>query len=390
MNYDTYVVSYQEGTVMLQPLAQYYRLRQPLLRFSPLIFCSAERNRVLRDIHNSITINGEKVYIESNGIICAEWGEILAERFNAKHICVDLQEQHEHTQAENDFLYYKYTRREFFVISKEIVSKIFSNIPIQDDGESASIRAYCTNVVQDVSTTFHNTIPEADYTLGSIGRLDKPYLSRTIHEIVEYAKNKMDCIINLVLIGGGSIDAIQKIQTEVNRVKNINLLITGYIFPIPLTLISRIDCFISSAGSALVSMREMRPTICIDAISGRPMGILNYTTTSLLFDSKERPSDETSLSNLLDLILIEKYCDKNPTLGMEYDFDDYNLEFTRQLSFFTKSTEKNEYYDINNIHNRRLKLVLYKVIGHVFGGSVFVKMQYRLHEIKKRLKKPNL
>jgi len=386
--YDVFVFSADRGNVIIESLKPFYRILQPITRFKPGLYCSSLIEKVLSRMAKIVGNNDDSVLIESNGVVQAQWGELLANKLGGKHICIDLQEQHTYSNSEVAFLYHKYKRKEYFGINRKTVKQVFGQLYTIGENEEACVDPICTNVVQNVDCDMINEMPSSDYIVCSIGRLDKPFVKDSMKEFAVFAKKKSDKSFILILLGGGSNSIISEIRNIFSSVYNVKLVVTGYLFPIPLRLIMGVDCFFSSAGSANVSMIFGRPTISISADTGRPLGILNYTTKSVLYKDievdkiSENKICNLTLSDYLDMILFQDFCKKNPSLGLENEQPNMEQEFKRQLNLFFRENNELVYYDVKTIKPGSKKEKIYKIFSFIIGGRLFEKNQYYLSVLK--------
>ena len=354
------ILSTRRGDVILNNLKAFLNYRVTILRFRPICYKSKDVSKIIDELINMVG-SADKYYIESNGIAFVEWAELLAEKLNGKHVCINLQEVHNYDKYQLRYLRFKYDRNELYGISDASTSLMLRDTSIDPDRKHA-IAAECNNVVEDVETDILNQLKAANYTIGCIGRLEKNYVRKGADEVLIFAKKHTDSIINLIFIGGGKKEDADYIRSTFDCVKNVNLIITGFLSPIPKVLLQRIDCFFAGAGSSRVSMMEGRPTISMAADTGCAIGILNYTTTNTLYAEN---GDIQRLSDLLEAVLIDSYCVNHLMLGMENEKYDFENEFNRQLSFF-ESNDSN-YFQFTDFHPVSYKDKLYSFLGHVLG-----------------------
>ena len=383
--YDTMVFSYDQGDIYIKTLLPYKEMIIPMIRMSPMIYRKKDIENVISVMCEHIGNISDQIFIESTVENQAEWGELLASKIGAKHIFIDLQEEHKYRKEIMDFLYFKYMRKELYGINKDSIRRIFENFYEVED-ESLFISAECGNVVEDVACDgILKELPEASYVIGSIGRLDKPFVIQAMQQVILFANLHSDKKFNVLLIGGGSDERIHEIRSMVESTDNIFLYITGFIYPIPKNVIEYVDCFFSSAGSARVSMKEGRPTISM-SVDGKAIGILNYTTQDTLYVSGEY-GDNLSLAKYLELILFKEYCNTHATLGMEIEAEDMEQEFERQMDFFTKATVVQEYYNMYTILPLSMKFRIYRFMAYILGGKNFDSIQGWLYNVKSSIRR---
>lgn len=372
---EVFVFSSRRGKVILDFLTEYSSEIITSLGLPPYDYSKRYCNKMIALLKNKILYStDDEIMIESTATSLCMWGEIFAKSVNAKHICIILQEKHNYPMYFQEYLLFKYNRHELYGINKNSITQMFSLIP--GDYEQRYINAPCNDVIRDVDTNVIKKLSKADYNICSIGRLDKNFVIYGVNEVVFFAKNHLDLTFNLVMIGGGEASRVSEIKSIVSKQKNINLIITGYLYPIPAVLMHRMDCFYSSAGSSRVSADLGKPTISMSA-DGDPLGILYYTTMQTLY--KDEEYHYISLSEYLEKVLIEKYCEFNKPIYNKVLFDK-DKEFQRELDLFCVSSQK-EYYEFKNVV-LTLKEKVYKCASSILGGYLFEKIQYAFHRLK--------
>lgn len=381
--FEVYLFSYRQGHVLLDGLQQFKKYVNPILRLEPYLYRSKDVVACLEWLHNLVNPQKDDIlYVESNVAPQAEWGELFAQKVGAKHIVIDLQEQHDYSSNLKCFLKYKYDRGELFGITTKSISQILGSGYSDDKAKSSYIHAECGGVIQEIEHPLVEIFERKNVNIGSIGRLDKPYVMPMIKEIVSFAKKHCENSIGLLLIGGGSKERLNEIQKEISLAKNISLFITGYLCPIPGKLVKKIDCFVSSAGSAIETMRYGIPTIACSMNTCKPLGILDYTIDRV---TMEEPETYPEMQSLLEDVLFNNFCSTHSTLGKRECRRDYQEEYRRQMSFFDY---KNDflYYDVSKIDDYGKKSFFYKCIATIVGANFFEKAQGYFGFIRNKLK----
>lgn len=100
----------------------------------------------------------------------------------------------------------------------------------------------------------------------------KPFVDNIIKGVCSFAKNHHELNIGMCFFGGADKKTISKIELEFSEYTNIDLYISGYIWPIPQDIFDIFDVFISGAGSANVSANMGITTIDMDVITNCPVG----------------------------------------------------------------------------------------------------------------------
>lgn len=373
------------GPILISHFNEVRNYRITELGLTPFYYTKKQRHRIIEQIIEYCDISkNDEIFIESTEISMSEWGEMVAEQIEAKHVCIILQENHDYPKYFQDYLFFKYNRTELYGITKKSIPMMLK------DYDSAALEgrhivAECNNVVDDVPCTLIDHIPKADYTIGSIGRLEKNFVIGGLKQVILLANKYNDCAFNLILIGNGSDERVNEIKKIFEQVTNVTLLITGYMYPIPKKLLEMIDCFFSSAGSVHVTSELGKPTISM-AADGDPIGIMNYTTVNSLY--KDEPYVKTELNKYLEMILMEHYCQVHIPIRKESPKEDFAQEFSRQMGFFAQNIEQ-VYYPIEDKYVLSPRGKIYRLCASILGSRLFVRLLSALEYYKMKFKQKN-
>ena len=379
---NVYIYSGLEGSIILPELEEFKSKILLELSCSPFVYTSkfvkTIINRIRDDIEKDCIV--DDVIIESYTAHMAYWGEIIAEYFNGRNLVYLLDERNDKLVPKEylDYFSFKFARHELAGINKLSLKQLFRESEISPKYDDYSLPALCQNVTSDEKNDL--VIEHADLTIGRIGRLDKPYVDYMLNSVIDYCSLKQDKMYNLVLIGGAeSSEREKQIIAKFSKVHNINLYITGFLFPIPLDLINSIDIFISSAGSAGVSYRAQKTTISLDAKDGMPIGVLGYTTMNSLYRGNEEP---IALPVLLKKILEEGYLNKF-TFFKSDELNEYKNWI--QHENFWRVSEKVEriYYPVMDSRPTQKDLIKWAVC-QIMGCNVLLCTKKIIKRIKRK------
>jgi hypothetical protein len=176
---------------------------------------------------------------------------------------------------------------------------------------------------------------------------------------------------NVVLIGGAVEKAIyRKSLSELKKCTNVHVVVTGYLYPIPLSLIRNIDLFVSTAGSSTSSYRFHRPTVRVHPITGEPCGIVGLDDLNgrTMYDVMP----DTTICECMERAL--KNADKIEYVYNGYDdyYERMKTEFDRQLKIADIPCRV-EYYDemqLMKIKTTRIRgNKLHQIVGHLIGAK---------------------
>ena len=379
--YETFIFSGRPGKILIDGFRPYEKLIHTALRFYPYCLSKKELCETLSWILSVIDAkDGDECIVESSNVTSALWGELIARELGCKHLPIIMQEHHAYSQSMRDYLRFKYDRHELSGIFDNSVQDMLKDpsIPLRPDTRA---RAYCNNVVQTCPDHYSQQFdPQADYTFGSIGRLEKTYVETLITALAAYFKAHSDKRYNLLLIGGSSDKSrLTWIRSQLAACGNVTLVNTGNLYPISRELIGKVDVFVSAAGSAIVPYYEGIPSIRIHHTTADVIGIIGYDYMPGADVSKVVPKAKT-IAECIDLVLsgtLPITYDK--TIMAEYDQNMF-AEFSRQLLFGEESVS-GEYYNVLQVQYPDLKYRLCGIVCRTIGVKTTFGMLERVRKL---------
>lgn len=378
--YEVFIFSGRAEGILIDAFRKYEKYSNPAFRFFPYCLNRHELKNIISWIKSVVALQeNDTCIIESSNVTSGLWGELIAKELQCKHLEINLTENHNYRRAMIDFLRFKLDRHELSGIMDDSVGKMLKepNITLREDMRA---RAYCNNVVQKCEDHFSHLLDSsADYTFASIGRLEKEYVSLLLDQLKRYFTEHSEKRFNLLLIGGSADGRkLKDIELIFEECKNVNLVLTGSLYPIPRDLVKHADLFVSASGSASVTYYEKVPTIRIHHVTAEPMGIIGYDYF-LNNPVKPEPLKDRNLFDCIDQII-------NDDLQIEYieDFEiEYNekmyKEFLRHLHFGEEAQAA--YYNTLSIHYTDVLYRLCSYVSRVFG----VKFAYAVLEMIRKL-----
>ena len=345
--WDASIIAGRAENILIPELRE-FKETVPELQFNSFLFSTRVRQRTINILEKQIAdAKYSEIFIESTSIEVSTWAELVAKKIGATHLIYLLQE---HNNVNNkllqEFLVFKYHRHELAGISPKSLAAMFKTFYPLGELESYSLSASCNNVEADVECELLDKIDRSrfDYIVGAFSRMDKPYVLHAVEDFCNYASLCPPKRFLFIWIGdapaGSQVPS--KVKRMVDVLPNVELLLIGYIFPVPYKLLEFCDAFISSAGSCKPCMRSGVPTISYDGNDFKPIGIVGRTTKNSLFrDKDELP---LKLSDLLDDILVSK---KYPKLQPKYRSG--IPDFKKHMVFLDEMDHKKEYFDVNKI-----------------------------------------
>lgn len=339
------------------------------LRFKPDSFRKDQREKVVDKVLKcaGYSSNYTEVVIESNTIYFSLWGELIAKKIGAKHISMLIDAFFTESMKKGcmEYFNFKLERKELAGINKNSLNQLFDGYRELKDNERYCLRAVCTNSVENVEYPKEIDKSKYDYIIGSVGRLDKPFVPQMAEEIKKFCEKNNDKKILLILIGGAFDNKVERSVTDkFMGIPNLQLEVTGLIFPIPLDLLNLLDVNIASSGSASVTARINIKTIVVDDTSVSPLGVVGYSVRGIPYIDYK--GYDGSLCQLLEDVLLNNYCDKFDYVNI---IPDINVDaiLSKHIEFIENSSKINEYFDVTHIKPVAMKERLYYFPIKLFG-----------------------
>ena len=341
--WDVKVITSESGNnIMVRELAPFANDIVPEIAKNPGLYSKNVREAALMRMVDIVGASGDKVVIESDFMAATLWGEMLAERLKARHLVLLIQENYSiDVPRYQRFWAWKFQRHEFAVNVQDGARKLlhkYCNVP--DEADAFLIPA-CHNVIEEYDATeLDALVKKADYHIGSVGRVNKPFVLPMVRSVQSFAEKHPDKCFQLVLFGGSPVsDDITDIYQY--RRDNLQIDITGALFPVPRHLIDRMDVFIASAGAARTTYEAGAVTIAIDANDFEPIGIMGEAGC---LDSVNRLPGQNcgSIGDLLERVLFTQHPYPKPGI-VPYELDRI---FQKHIDFLDKMVMAKEYYDI--------------------------------------------
>lgn len=346
--WDVRVFYFNKGNrILIDNLKEFAENYIPELKYGYYYYTGIQHKRVLNYICNGLSLDDE-IVVESHLIGLAYWAELISKHIGAKSILNCMEEKiRQVSPSEAAFLEYKVFRHEVLNGTPRALQRYFGEFYKPEYVcYGNTMIPLCSNVVSE-SLNEKVDIPEADYNLLSIGRLDKPYIQTMLQGVKNFVERYNQYQFNFLIIGGSPDGSVEKqIQGIFENISNVKVHLFGYLFPVPAAIIRSADVGMASANSILVTADQGIPTISYDMSDYQTIGIYGYTTNNK-FKRQGEPSIPTE--SLLEEILIDKKYIK--TLPVEVDSDQVEKVFSSQVDFLSKSPNDHRAYDVMTIHS---------------------------------------
>ena len=345
--WETLVIAGQGDNILIPELMEFKNSFYEL-NFPTYFYTNSVRNKILKELISlaKITENDE-VIVESTGFSNSTWAELLSREIGAKHFFFLLQERNiVNNKGLQKFLKFKFERREIAGIKKTTLCDLFRPFFSIDELSSYSLSAACNNVVVDIDSPLVKELDEKkhDYIVGLISRLDKPFVRPAVADFCTSTAKHPNKSFLFLVIGDAPYNTgiTRDLKKKIKQYDNIDLIVTGYLYPIPLCLIRKCDVNLASAGSSRVGERSGVPTIGFDGNDLKPIGILGKTTNSILF--REAGTPIPILEDLLNDILIKKKYEKDKP-----SFPSLRPDFHSHFVFIQASEKIKDYFNVDSI-----------------------------------------
>ena len=346
---------FDEGQVSIKSICPSVELI-PELRLSPRFFSSRKRDEIIRKIGKILPLDND-VIIESMTIPCSLWGELVANRLKARHYLFLLNESFRRiSNDEYEYLKFKTNRTELRTISFAAWQNLFSQKKLADRRYYRNVLAPCVDVVGEyVQESIQNR-----FTIGTIGRLEKNYVSTMMKGVQSFCHLHREVNILFDVIGSSSAGIIENQRKRIDAEEcNITIVLHGNIFPFDLSLMNKWDAAIASAGSARIPASCHIPTIAMSMVNGLPLGLLGVDVSSCDSPSTGEISVEDLLNRIYQLGIddeewkykIDLYADQN--------------SFTEHYKYYKEGSNLREYYPTEMIKPGRYELLvnLFALLG---------------------------
>ena len=375
------------GKILIRPLEKYADIVFPFINYSPFIFSKKELKEKIEILASHVTVS-EKIIIETGTDYTALWGELLARRLNAKHIIMFLDEKNPKVNIHSaPFYRFKFERNELACISIESLQSIFAPYFEIRNPDEHVLCACCANSVSKSEDIDHiaDRIPEGDYVIGSIGRLEKPFVPNIISGICEFARCVPDKKVGVCLLGGAEKGIIERLQKELGEVENIEYFISGYIWPIPQNVFPGINVFVSGAGSADVSANQGIPTVRIDVIDNKPSGFACDVNDYKKIKPLEK--QDATVCDYLCAALIEKNVPEiSGITSLEDEWNAICGYFDEHMEFIERSCVRKEYFPAEKVWNGSSKEVIKKLLFNLMKTDTYYRMKEKWKHRKSKKK----
>lgn len=331
---------------------------------NPISFYSKRRIDSIIDIVQSFLKDFDTGIVESSSLEVAVWGELIAGRFNSKHIIYLLAEPrvyHYIYYPGYQFFEYKLNRGEFYGTSEYTLPLIFGK-SIENDKNNFVNVPFDPDELASLSEPSLDTkdIDQSSFVIGTITRLEKPYLKPFIESCIRFAEKHKERKITLVVAGGSEnahlFDQLRKTYNNASlRTSNLVILFTGYIKTLGKDFFRRLDVFVGMGTASINAISQGCATLNMDPDTDKCSGIFGIDTDNFAYPKNGKTY---LVEDKLESLMTDDQLLKNAKLKGACFFDQqYSVNFCfNKLNHLIEMSEKgNRFYPLEASMRDRIK-----------------------------------
>lgn len=365
-------------------LAKYFGPWVPNLGYMPSEFSRKQREKIMTQLLSFVPNGQDEIIIETGNDYTAYWGELLAERIHAKHIVIFLDENNPFiTKDVMGFYKFKYDRNELACISLQVMQNQFKGLLDLSIEECRALPCDCTNSIEDYEHPLVNEIVKSKYNIGYIGRLEKPFMQEILNGFVAFCKAYPDDSISITFFGGAyNVATIKRIEELFQPFSNVTMLISGYLYPLPLQALQKMDVFVSGAGSTYVAAKSGTYSVNIDQLNFQPTGV--FVSDAKGYITVKCPNGSTVFDYLKWILVDKRDLPQPPVADYKNDWRKVCDNFKLHLDFIKNSSSLYDYYDIVNMSTPKGRKK--RMMRSIFGVEGYEKLHNGLVSLTKILR----
>lgn len=368
--WDVIIIPTRNAKSRIEGMNDFSTISFPFINSNPNVFSLKTRAKFIDAICAELHIDRLPIVIETGTDYTALWGELLSEKLQAKHIVEFEDEYNQHVNNKTfQFYKFKFDRKELACISKEAMKHIFGPFWHIDDSNAVALPFVCTNVIEDYSSQVLATIPASEHIIGYIGRTNKPFVKNIVKGVLEFALSHPNMAISFIMFGGPKTKQSKLIECPIPA--NLHILITDFIFPLPLQDLKKCDVFMAGAGSAVVGVKTGKPTINVDQYTHEPTGFMVNATSWTFYRCK----CGNSIAAHLEQILVHKDIPFMEDFDFTQEHEHIKAMLSQHVDFLNRSDSTQEYFPIDMIPLQNFKQKIRKEIYRYLPLSWIYKIE---------------
>lgn len=380
-NYIPLIITGDNLNVMVSELNKYKQLMIEELMFPPIYFSLKKISKVIIKIVNWIKNNcneDDNIVIESNNIGAALWSELIAKKLKTINILYFLgnDEAIRNSVYYQEYAKFKLKKNELILVTDKSMQIMFGNNENIDKfkNDYVNIPFEKNEIIKDNSSImpFLNNIDNSSFVISTVSRLEKKYIHKLIESTGKIAKDNSKDKFVLIIVGNSKYkNLLDKFKEKYKFFqKNLDVIFTGYINPLPEILFKRTHIFVGMGTSVINSISQGCATICFDPRTNLSAGILGLSIRNFAYNDKEKENIlEYDISKLLynKKLLKEAEIRGKKLFEEEYSNEIIMKKFIDLFNEIIKHSEK-KYYNVFDYRGKiskkeQLKIFLFKILG---------------------------
>lgn len=360
------------------PILKIKEIAQPLFAVSSKI-----KSNITSDIHYFLGNND--VIFESHFPTVCVWGEIFAEKLNAKHVLYLLVEfsynDYRFIDIKNFFLM-KLRKNECVGISNISLELIFGKYFSKEQNNFVNIGVDKSELT--IKTVPNLKLNKNKYNLkvGTISRLSKKYIENLINSMHSLSKIYPNFKFLLIIAGDDeNKNILKKMRLQYKSYENLDIIFTGYLNPLGCDFFKLIDVFVGMGTASVNSISQKCATVNIDPRTNFASGIFGVDTFNFAYSES---NNSMPIHNCIERFLKDKNLIHVAQLqGYKLFNSEYNISVCmKKLDNIIMNSSTNDYYAFPD-HYTKNKLLLLKY--RFINSGLF---HFIYHKYIKYLKKP--
>ncbi|MBA7497328.1 hypothetical protein ES704_00056 [subsurface metagenome] len=375
------IITGNNSNILIFELNKYKQLMIEELMFSPIFFSLKKQKKIIAKIVNWIKSNcnqSNNIIVESHDMSTTLWSELIAEKLkiiNFSYFLSDV-ELKKMSTIYQEFAKFKLDRKELIAITEKSMQVMFENIKNIDKSENNYINIPFgkDEIIKNdnLIMSFLNNIDRLSFVISTVSRLEKGYLHKLIESVGKIAKKNSNNVFVLIIVGDSKdknlLDKFKKKYKFVQ--KNLDVIFTGYINPLPKILFKRTHIFVGMGTSVINSISQGCATICFDRRTNLSAGILGLNLRNFAYNDREK---ENTLEYDINKLLYNKKLLKEAKIKGEKLFkEEYSNEivmkkFMDLVNDRLKYSER-KYFNIVDFKDKfclkeKAKIYIFKIFG---------------------------
>lgn len=358
--------------VYIQNMKRFWGPYVPFILDTPNEYNKHQREKLIDYLECFIPQNSGYTIIETGTDYTNYWGEVLAQRIHARHIVIFLDEDTPRINNKNiGFYKFKYSRHEMACINQLMMQKFFHGYLDLGINNCYGLPCCCSNSIEDYDCPLIKNIPNGDFKIGYIGRLEKDIVDIIIGEFIKFANAHHEETIAITFFGGAfESKTIDNLNKTFSSVSNVKIHITGYLYPLPYHMLKKMDLFVSGAGSATTAFKAGAISIKVSCISKSVLGIVSDCDNRHFIKC---PYGD-SVKDYLEWILVKRAKIPIPQASFKNDWEAICHKFDKHIDFIKSANPTLNYYDVRRLGlstNKKIKKILRTVFGLKFYNAIY-------------------